>query len=63
MAGVLVLGLLFGAMAPSRADDAKHLTAILIVARSKLPDPYFSDDGGATWKLSFVAHKTRLSAP
>ena len=42
-AGLLVLGLLFGATAPSRADDAKRLTAILIVARSKLPDPFFSD--------------------
>ena len=36
------LALLCGAASPTEADDAKHLTSILIVARSELPDPFFA---------------------
>lgn len=35
--------LLFAPFLPAGADDAKPLTAMLIVARSELPDPYFRD--------------------
>ncbi len=35
--------LLFGTSWPTAADDAKPLTAILIVARAELPDPHFRD--------------------
>jgi putative transcriptional regulator len=37
------LALLCGLVSPTIADDAKHLTSILIVARAGLPDSYFSD--------------------
>jgi putative transcriptional regulator len=41
--GILcVLALLCSAVSFSAADDSKHLTSILIVARSELPDPFFS---------------------
>ena len=35
--------LLFGVSSPSSADDAKALTAILVVARAELPDSNFKD--------------------
>ena len=35
--------LLLAATGPACADEAKPLTAILLEARSKLPDPYFKD--------------------
>jgi len=35
--------LLFGTSSPTSADDAKPLTAILLVARAQLPDPNFGD--------------------
>jgi putative transcriptional regulator len=35
--------LLFGMWSPTNADDTKHLTAILIIARAELPDPNFAD--------------------
>jgi putative transcriptional regulator len=38
-----VLLLLLGMSSPSLADDAKPLTAILLVARGELNDPYFAD--------------------
>ena len=34
---------LFGTSSPTSADDAKPLTAILLHARAKLPDPNFGD--------------------
>lgn len=44
MAGVLAaLLLLAGASAPTTAEDAKSLTAILLVAQGELRDPNFSD--------------------
>lgn len=38
-----MLLLLFGVSWPSSADDAKSQTAILLVARGELDDPYFAD--------------------
>jgi putative transcriptional regulator len=38
-----LLLLLFGMSWPSSADDAKSQTAILLVARGELDDPYFAD--------------------
>ena len=38
-----MLLLLFGASGPSSADEAKSQTAILLVARGELDDPYFAD--------------------
>jgi putative transcriptional regulator len=35
--------LLFGTSWPTSADDAKPLTAMLLVARAELPDPNFKD--------------------
>lgn len=35
--------LLFAISPPTRADDTKHLTAILLTARAELPDPNFAD--------------------
>jgi putative transcriptional regulator len=35
--------LLFGAAWPAAAQDAKPLTAILIIGRPEMPDPYFAD--------------------
>jgi putative transcriptional regulator len=35
--------LLFGAAWPAANEDAKPLTAILVIGRPELPDPYFSD--------------------
>jgi hypothetical protein len=35
--------LLFGTSWPTSADNAKPLTAILLVARAELPDPNFKD--------------------
>ena len=44
VAGALgALLLLFGTSWPTSADDAKPLTAILLVARAQLPDPNFAD--------------------
>jgi putative transcriptional regulator len=40
---VCALLLLIGLSWPTSADDAKHLTAILITARAELPDPNFAD--------------------
>jgi putative transcriptional regulator len=40
---LVVLLLLFGPPGPAPADDVKPLTAILLVARSQLPDPNFAD--------------------
>lgn len=37
------LALLCGAVSPTIAGDAKHLTSMLIVARAELPDSQFSD--------------------
>jgi putative transcriptional regulator len=37
------VALLFGAVPSTLADDTKHLTSILIVARAELPDSSFSD--------------------
>jgi putative transcriptional regulator len=37
------LALMCGAVSPIVADDTKHLTSILIVAREQLPDDQFSD--------------------
>ena len=43
-AGALgALLLVFGVPWPTSADDAKPLTAILLVARAELPDPNFAD--------------------
>ncbi len=40
---LLAFLLLFGMSCPTSADDAKPLTAILLVARGELPDPNFKD--------------------
>ena len=40
---VCALLLLFGMSWPTSAEDAKPLTAILIIARAELPDPNFAD--------------------